>query len=214
MDSSMERWGVGVRWEEEKTSKFLAQDFIDGGLAGFIQDMDDLLDMPREVAVELWTQADEGFVGNNDRLDKKAAAMALTMVVYRKNRQHYEDRDLWWDTGEDWNELPKNKYFAAVSSDLQKRIDDWNRVNVDSKEAKAKKSEAKKSALWKWNETDEERWDAHQDSLNSIDEYFVREVEPKFELDMERARKKGGKLGRELKPVSYTHLTLPTKDSV
>ena len=59
MDSNMERWGVGVRWEEEKTSKFLAQDFIDGGLAGFIQDMDDLLDMPREVAVELWTQADE-----------------------------------------------------------------------------------------------------------------------------------------------------------
>ena len=81
MDSRMERWGVGVCWEEEGFEP-LAQDFLDGGLVGFIPDMKDLLEMPREVAVELWTQADEGFVGNNDRLDKKAAAMALTMVVY------------------------------------------------------------------------------------------------------------------------------------
>ena len=130
MDSKMERWGVGVCWEEEKTSAPLAQDFIDGGLVGFIQDMEELLEMPREVAVELWTQADEGFIGNNDRLDEKAAAMALTMVVYRKNRSHYKDKDLWWDSGEDWEELPKKKYFAAVSSDLQKRIDDWKKFNV------------------------------------------------------------------------------------
>ena len=162
MDSKMERWGVGVRWEENEASAPLAQDFIDGGKVGFIQDMEELLEMPREVAVELWTQADEGFIGNNDRLDKKAAAIALTMVVYRKNRQHYEDKDLWWHTGEEWNELPKKKYFAAVSSDLQKRIDDWKKFNVDSKEAKAEKCEAKKSALWMWNETKEERWNAHQ----------------------------------------------------
>ena len=167
MDSKMDRWGVGVCWEEEKTSAHLAQDFIDGGLVGFIQDMEDLLDMPREVAVELWTQADEGFIGNNDRLDKKAAAMALTMVVYRKNRSHYKDKDLWWDSGEDWEELPKKKYFAAVSSDLQKRIDDWKKFNVDSKEAKAKKSEAKKSALGKWNQTKEEEYDGHQVSLDA-----------------------------------------------
>ena len=57
MDSKMERWGVGVRWEENEASAPLAQDFIDGGLVGFIQDMEELLEMPREVAVELWTQA-------------------------------------------------------------------------------------------------------------------------------------------------------------
>jgi hypothetical protein len=34
--------------------------------------------------------------------------------------------------------------------------------------------------------------------LNAVDEYFIRVVEPKFELDMEWARKKGGKLGKEL----------------
>ena len=62
---------------------------------------------------------------------------------------------------------------------------------VDSKEAKAKKCEAKKSALWKWNETDEERWNGHQNSLDAEDERFVWVDEPKFELDMERARKKG-----------------------
>ena len=73
MDSRMERWGVGVCWEEENTSAALTQDFIDGGKVGFIQDMEELLEMPREVAVELWTQADEGFVGNDDRLDKHHA---------------------------------------------------------------------------------------------------------------------------------------------
>jgi hypothetical protein len=154
MDSKMERerWKAAAR-EEEKTSGPLAQRFIDGGMIEFVQDMKELLEMPREAAVELRTQADEGFIGINDRLDKEATAMALTMAVYRKNRSHYKDKDLWWDTMEEWNELPKKKYFAAVSSDLQKRIGDWNKFNVDSKDAKAKKSEAKKNALWKWNQT-------------------------------------------------------------
>jgi hypothetical protein len=104
---------------------------------------------------------------------------------------------LWWDTTEEWDELPKKKYFAAVSSDLQKRIDDWKKV-LDSKEAKAEKCEAKKSALWKWNQTKEEEYNGHQDSLDAEDERLVREDEFEFELDMEWARKKGGKLGKEL----------------
>jgi hypothetical protein len=94
MDSKVEReLRKAAAKEEEKTSGRLAQTFIDGGMVGFVQDMKELLEMPREVAVELRTQAYEGFIGNNDRLDEKAAAMALTMDVYRKNRSHYKDKD-------------------------------------------------------------------------------------------------------------------------
>jgi hypothetical protein len=39
--------------------------------------------------------------------------------------------------------------FAAMISDLRKRIENWR--NVNSKEAVAAKSMAKKDALWKWN---------------------------------------------------------------
>jgi hypothetical protein len=106
---------------------------------------------------------------------------------------------LWWDSGEDWEELPKKKYFAAVSSDLQKRIDDWKKFNVDSKEAKAKKSEAKKSALGKWNQTKEEEYDGHQVSLDAEHERFVREDE--FRQDMEWAREQG-KVGKELEQMA------------
>jgi hypothetical protein len=60
---------------------------------------------------------------------------------------------VWYDTLVEWNELPKKKYFAAMSSDLQKRINDWNKVNVDSKEAVAEKGKAKTDALGKWNQT-------------------------------------------------------------
>jgi hypothetical protein len=58
------------------------------------------------------------------------------------------------------NELPKKKLFAAMISDLQKRIKAWNRFNVDSKEAVAEKGKAKKDALWKcWDlQTKEERY--------------------------------------------------------
>jgi hypothetical protein len=79
--------------------------------------------------------------------------MVPTMTVYRCNRKHYEDNDVWYDTLVEWNELPKKKYFAAMISDLQKRINDWNKFNVDSQEAAAEESKAKKDALWKWNQT-------------------------------------------------------------
>jgi hypothetical protein len=49
----------------------------------FVEDMEKLLEMPREVAVELRTRAGKGFIGINDILDVRAAARALTMTVYR-----------------------------------------------------------------------------------------------------------------------------------
>jgi hypothetical protein len=132
----MERgqWIAAVREEGRKSFGFSSQRFIDGDMNEFVRDMDELLEMPRGVAVELRTRAGKGFIGINDILmDVHAAAMALTMTVYRCNKKHYEDNDVWYDALVEWNALPKKKYFAAMSSDLQKRINDWNKFNVDSK---------------------------------------------------------------------------------
>jgi hypothetical protein len=112
MDSKMEReqWIAAAR-EEEKVFGFSPQRFIDGDMNEFVQDMEGLLEMPREVAVELRTRAGKGFIGINDILDVQAAAIwrLPTMTVYRCNRKHYEDNEVWYDTLVEWNELPKKK---------------------------------------------------------------------------------------------------------
>jgi hypothetical protein len=64
----------------------------------FVEDMEELCEMPQAVAVELKTRAGKGFIGIDDRLDEQAAAMALTMNVYGCNRNHYEDNEVWSDT--------------------------------------------------------------------------------------------------------------------
>jgi hypothetical protein len=80
------RWIAAAREEEEGLGP-LAQTIIDSDTRDFVEDMEELCEMPRAVAVELKTRAGKGFIGIDDRLDEQAAAMALTMTVQRARKK-------------------------------------------------------------------------------------------------------------------------------